>query len=360
MIRKLSILFVEMFKIALFVVGGGYAIIAVVDDVFSRKLKWLKEGEVVEQLPLFQMIPGILAGHAAVYVGRRVAGWQGSVVALVAVALPSILIFTAVSMGYEAIPLESPWLGAVFAGLRAALTGVIFAMIVRGWRKGIVGWQGYLAFGAATVALLAGVNVLLVIVVAIVCALVRGARTQVQSSPLAALLFLQYGLVALGGGYVLVPLYLQDFVGNSAPFLQIAEEEFANLMALTQMTPGPIGINAATFFGYRLWGLGGAFVSSLCLLLPGFVILSCALASLERFRENRYLQAVLTGMKPITLAMMFVAFLSFAKMSCDPRGICLSVGVVAAMLYTHLGVVKLIFLSAGTSLVIEYLLYLYK
>ena len=68
--RKLARLFFEMFRIALFVIGGGFAIIAVCDDVFSRKLKWTKEGELLDMLPLYQMIPGILAAHNAVYVGR--------------------------------------------------------------------------------------------------------------------------------------------------------------------------------------------------------------------------------------------------------------------------------------------------
>ncbi len=361
MTRRLFILFFEMFKIALFVVGGGYAIIAVVDEVFAKKLKWLEEGEVMNQLPLFQMIPGIIAAHSAVYVGRRIAGWWGSAVALAGIALPSILVFTAVSMGYNHIPLESWWLKALFAGLRAALTGVILAMIIRGWRKGMIGWQAYLSFALATGALLAGVNVLVVIGIAIAAALARTACvSRVQSSPLAALLFLQYGLVALGGGYVLVPLYLQDFVGPNAPFLQLAEEEFANLIALTQMTPGPIGINAATFFGYRLFGTGGAFITSFCILLPGFLMLSGALASLERFRENRWVQSVLAGIKPITLAMMSVAFLSFAKMSATPLGICLALAVAAVTLWGKIGVVKLIFLSAGTSLAVEFLVYLYK
>ena len=71
---KLVRLFFEMFRIALFVVGGGYAIIAVADDTFSRKLKWTKEGELLEALSLFQTFPGIMAAHCAIYVGRKVAG----------------------------------------------------------------------------------------------------------------------------------------------------------------------------------------------------------------------------------------------------------------------------------------------
>ena len=66
-------LFVEFFRISLFVIGGGYAILAVADSVFS-KLKWIREGELLDELPVFQMVPGIIATHTAVYVGRKVAG----------------------------------------------------------------------------------------------------------------------------------------------------------------------------------------------------------------------------------------------------------------------------------------------
>ncbi len=368
MARKLFILFYEMFKIALFVVGGGYAIIAVADEVFAKKLKWTDEGELMGQLSLFQMIPGIMAGHAAVYVGRKAAGWLGSLVALVAVALPSILIFSVVSMGYDVIPLENRWLGAAFAGLRASLTGVIFAMLVRGWKKSVVGWRDWLLLVLATAALFGGVHVMLVVGCAVVLGLMRArdartAGTRLLSSPLAPLLFLQYGLVAFGGGYVLVPLYLQDFVGTAAPYLQLPPEEFANLMALTQMTPGPIGINAATFFGYKLFGFGGAVATSLCLLFPGFVILSLALASLEKFRENVYVKNVLAAVRPVTIAMMVTALWSFAGMSLWTQTCCevnfhpfawlLAFGTAAAMLSRRASVVRLIFVCAALSVVAE-------
>ena len=151
--RKLIRLFYEMFSIALFVVGGGYAIIAVADETFSRKLKWTKEGELTDQLPLFQMIPGIMAGHAAVYVGRKAAGFVGSCVAVLGVALPSVVIFTLVSMGYDRIPLDNRWLVAAFGGLRAALTGIILAMVVRTWPKSVKGWRGHLGWGLSLAAL---------------------------------------------------------------------------------------------------------------------------------------------------------------------------------------------------------------
>lgn len=365
--KTLARLFFEMFRIALFVVGGGYAIIAVADEVFSRKLKWTREGELVEGLSLFQTFPGIMAGHCAVYVGRKVAGPLGSAVALAAVALPSLAIFLFVSMGYGAIPIGNPWLVAAFGGLRSALTGVIAGMIVRGWTKSVRGIYGYSAAAVAFVLLVCGANPALVLVAAMVAGVVveyaprAGASRRFNSLGVVMLIFLKYGALAFGGGYVLVPMYIRDFVGAGASLLQLPPEEFANLMALTQMTPGPIGINAATFFGYRLGGVAGAAVATAALVLPGSILLSLALASLERFSGSRVVKGVLAGVKPATMALMLSAALSFAGMSlwsiADGGGFSIHLDAIALAVFAcyatvsrRLGVMHTIFACAAASL----------
>ena len=65
----LWLLFFNFFKIALFVVGGGYAIILAAEDIFIRKLHWLRDGELMDMLAIIQTIPGLMAGNAAIYVG---------------------------------------------------------------------------------------------------------------------------------------------------------------------------------------------------------------------------------------------------------------------------------------------------
>ena len=124
--RKLIEFLWEMFKVSLFVIGGGYAIIAVADDVCAKK-KWTKEGELVDALPVFQMIPGLIATHTAVYVGRKLSGIPGAFLGVLAVALPSIVIFAIVSCCYSAVPINSPILDSAFTGLRSALVGIIAA-----------------------------------------------------------------------------------------------------------------------------------------------------------------------------------------------------------------------------------------
>ena len=180
-------------------------------------------------------------------------------------------------------------------------------------------------------------------------------------------IFLKYGALAFGGGYVLVPMYIRDFVGAAAPCLQLPAEEFANLMALTQMTPGPIGINAATFFGFRLGGVLGAALATVALVLPGSILLSLALASMERFSESRVVKGILAGVKPVTMSLMLSAAWSFAGMSMwsmsangglfiDGVAMALAGFAAFATIRKVCGVMQTIFICAFASLAIHAIL----
>lgn len=357
--KKLAQLFWEIFKISLLVIGGGYAIIVVADQVFARK-KWTEEGELLTQLPIFQMVPGLLAAHTAVYIGAKTAGALGAAVGVLAVAVPAVGIFTFVSICYEMLPLNNPWLLSAFVGLRASLTGIIAAAVLRSAQKSLTSvfaWSLMLAaLGALT---LGGVAVPWVLLAAMVIGVGSAAIPERKSGqrfgavgwPL--LLFLKYGLLGFGGGFVLVPMYLEDFVGASAPYLQISENLFSNIMALAQMTPGPVGINYATFFGYRLAGIPGALIASAFILLPGSVMVYWAIKSLDRFHENRWVRGFMRGIRPTSISLMLVALWVFAKSSFvgfAPVAIALISG--ALIYFRKANVVLLIILSALAALVL--------
>ena len=362
LLLRLAELFWELFRISLFVIGGGYAIIAVADGVFAKK-GWTEEGELIDRLPVFQMVPGIVATHTAVYVGNKVAGGIGSLVGVAAVAIPSVVIFTFVSAGYASLPLDNQWLVSAFVGLRSALTGIIAATVVRSAKKVLDPFSA-VVFGLAFAALAFGVLPVWAVLLAAMGAglaaefSTRGGASGKFRSPawLGTLLFLKYGLLCFGGGFVLVPMYIEDFVGAAAPYLQIPTEEFSNLMALTQMTPGPIGVNGATFFGYRLAGVAGALAASAALLLPGSILAFAAFRSLERFSASRAVRGILRGVRPASVALMTVALWSFAKMSVF--GPCMQVDMLAAALVAgsayvayrkKLNLVLLILLCAAAS-----------
>ena len=330
--KRLWSLFFELFKISLFVVGGGYAIIAVADSVFSKK-GWTEEGELLGKLPVFQMVPGLIATHVAVYVGRKVAGAVGSLLGVTAVAIPSVVIFTFVSAGYDSLPLDNAW-------LKAAFVGIIAATIVSGWRRSLPNVFSYAVMTIAALAIMffkfdvAMVLMLSMVAGAIkICACREKSPKRVfRSSLFPLLLFLKYGSLCFGGGFVLVPMYMEDFVGVTAPFLQISDVEFSNLMALTQMTPGPIGVNGATFFGYRLAGIAGAIAASAMLLLPGSLLVYVALGSLEKFEQVTFVRGILAGAKPASVALMLSALMVFAAQSVASGGALSAVLAAAAFL----------------------------
>ena len=318
--RILLSLFWEFFRLSLFVVGGGYAIIAVADDACARR-GWTAEGELLDHLPVFQSMPGLIAAHTAVYVGNKVAGVLGAVVCVAAVAIPSVVIFAFVAVGYRSLPLDNAFLKSALVGLRAALAGIVAAAIVRSWRRSLPDAFSYFLAASAVLAMaVLGANVVVVLLAAMAAGLASrasgggapAARKTFRSSGLALLVFLKYGLVGFGGGFALVPLYVADFVGPGAAYLQVTAEEFSDVMALSQMTPGPIGVNCATFFGYRLLGLPGALVASALLLLPGFAICLLAVRSLDRFRGSRFVEGLMRGVRPASVALMLCAFRIFA------------------------------------------------
>lgn len=378
-LRTLWLLFREMAFLAAFVIGGGYVILSVADERFSRKYQWIRTGELFEMLPLFQMIPGIIGGHTAVYLGNRVAGPLGALVASAGMMLPSVVIFLAISLAYRSIPIGSACMAAVFLGLRAALTGVLAEMVVRTWRRSVSGVFGYLVCPLAVLAMIVGkVSPALVIVAGMLSGLAVEFR---RGRPPAAdadgakvfrsfwaipLLFVGYGLMAFGGGFVLVPVYLRDFVGETARFLQLAPADFANIMALTEMTPGPVAANCATFFGFRLGGVAGALVATASLLLPGAVILYAALRSLDRFRSSVVVRGILHGVRPVTSALLFCATWAIAGMSVwrstsdglafSPLACALAVATFLLVTTKRLGAVPTIVLSALTSLLASLLM----
>ena len=360
--KKLFALFFELFKISLFVIGGGYAIIAVADQVFSKK-GWTEEGELLGRLPVFQMVPGLIATHVAVYVGGKVAGKAGAALGVAAVAIPSVVIFTFVSAGYDSLPLDNEWLKSAFTGLRSALTGIIAAAIAAGWRKALPDFFAYAVMaGAAFAIAVFRVDVALVLCAAMALGVAEvrrrrsGEKKVFRASYLPLLVFLKYGALCFGGGFVLVPMYIEDFVGAGAPFLQISEVEFSNLMALTQMTPGPIGVNGATFFGYRLAGIPGALAASAFLLLPGSVLVYAALRSLEKFSSSAAVRGILRGAKPASIVLMLSALAVFAGQSVTGGGLTAAALCAAAFVLMRrklLGPMAVIALSALASCLVH-------
>ena len=113
--------------------------------------------------------------------------------------------------------------------------------------------------------------------------------------------FLQIGALSFGGGYAAMPL-IQEQIVTQHSWLSL--QEFADLVAIAEMTPGPIAINAATFVGTRLAGVPGALTATLGCILPSCLLLTLLSRLYLRYRELDTLQGVLTSLRPAVVAMI--------------------------------------------------------
>ena len=119
--------------------------------------------------------------------------------------------------------------------------------------------------------------------------------------------FFQIGLFSFGGGYAAMPL-IQNQVVDINGWLTMSE--FADVITISQMTPGPIGINAATFVGLRIGGIQGAIVATLGCVLPSCVIVLSLAYIYYKYRGLSVVQGVLIGLRPAVIAMIASAGLA--------------------------------------------------
>lgn len=124
--------------------------------------------------------------------------------------------------------------------------------------------------------------------------------------------FFQIGLFSIGGGYAALPL-IQHQVVELHGWLTMAE--FADVITISQMTPGPIAINAATFVGTRLGGIPGAVVATVsCVLAPCIIVLILAVLY-AKYKNLRLVQGVLEGLRPAVVGLIASAALTILMLS---------------------------------------------
>lgn len=119
--------------------------------------------------------------------------------------------------------------------------------------------------------------------------------------------FLKIGAFSFGGGYAAIPL-IQNEVVTTHHWL--AMKEFTDLITISQMTPGPIAVNSATFVGLRLGGFLGAGVATLGCILPSCIIVSVIAYLYLKYRTLDLLQGVLKTLRPAVVAMIATAGVS--------------------------------------------------
>lgn len=141
--------------------------------------------------------------------------------------------------------------------------------------------------------------------------------------------FLQIGLFSIGGGYAAMPLIEQQVVELNH---WLTMTEFADIVTISQMTPGPIAINAATFVGIRVAGIPGALAATLGCVLPSCVIVLTLAFVYYKYRGLSTIQGVLEGLRPAVVALIASAGVSIALLAFYSAGAVdwIAIGVFAA------------------------------
>lgn len=120
------------------------------------------------------------------------------------------------------------------------------------------------------------------------------------------LAFLQIGMFSFGGGYAALPLIQEQVMKNG----WLSATEFTDLITISQMTPGPIAVNSATFVGIRIGGIAGALAATLGCILPSCILVMGLAWLYLRYRKLSMLQSVLETLRPAVVAMIAAAGVS--------------------------------------------------
>ena len=132
---KLLILFLTFMKIGALTFGGGYAMIPIIEDEVTKKRKWISEIEIMDILAISESTPGPIAVNTATYVGYKVAGVTGGIIATLGLAVPSFIIIFVISFFYKDF-IQWPVISAMFKGLKIGVIILLFSAVLR-LRKGV-------------------------------------------------------------------------------------------------------------------------------------------------------------------------------------------------------------------------------
>lgn len=165
--------------------------------------------------------------------------------------------------------------------------------------------------------------------------------------------FVRIGLFAFGGGYATIPFMVNIVVDEMH---WITYNEFLQVITISQMTPGPISVNAATYIGYQVAGIAGATVATIGFVLPPMLLVLIAIRILKRLETNPVITQIVRSLRPAVIALIAAAAYSVLSGGGinDLKGVIIAV-VAFILLRTRKLDPVIILLLAGIAGVILYL-----
>lgn len=169
-------LFVSFFKIGLFTFGGGYAMLPIIERELIEKRGWCDEETLLDIFAIAQCTPGVIAVNTATFIGHKLHGVFGGVVATGAVILPSLLIITCIAAFIENFA-SLPLVAHALAGIRVAVSALILVTLYKMLRKNVKGVFAAVLFGVSVLlALFTDISPIYFVLAAIIIGLIFGSK----------------------------------------------------------------------------------------------------------------------------------------------------------------------------------------
>ena len=388
--KKVSVL--EIFRAFIYLGSTAYGGLAMVEPIRRRVIQekgWLNQKEFLDGLAFCQLVPGATVVQLAAYVGFHLRKTKGAVAAAGAFIFPAFLIMVTLSWLYFRYG-ELAWVTTVSKGLGAVVIALLvqtlwrFQEIVRRhWLDAALSLLtlGALWCGANYLAVFLGAGLLRLILswkllslpssldegtagsapnpglvvtqvagsLIVLALVVWGLWNQNKQLGLMSLIFLKIGVIAFGGGYVMVPILQWDMVDHLG---WLTLHQFLDGILLGFVTPGPI-IITATFIGFWIKGLLGAVVGTVAIFLPPILIIIFLSPYYQWVKESRWMRPVIQGILCALVGMLVLVVFQMGRASLvNWQSWVIMVGAAVGLIAFRVNLFLVVIAAAGISLLI--------
>jgi len=336
--KKLLDLMLVSLKIGSTSFGAPTAHIAMMEDEYVRKRKWVTPEHFLDLLAAANLIPGPNASETCYHVGYVHAGYPGLLVAGFSFLLPAFIASMVLSSVYVRFG-SLPELEGLFYFLNPLVLGIVLVTTWRIGKSSLVGWEQFVLFGLALAGKLVHVNEVLIMLGcgALAVLLHYGIKRKTPTpgsllfsfAPLPVIVmafkmmfetvsdrawqifwyFLRTGSVLFGSSLVLFALIEKDVIDR---FGWLTTQQLTDAIAVGQITPGPV-LSSSTFVGFLAGGFWGGVASTVGVFLPSFIIVAITAPLVKKMRENAITSAFLKGVNAAVVALILMVCVDLAR-----------------------------------------------
>jgi chromate transporter len=304
--------------------GGPAVHIALMRQEVVERRGWLSEQHFLDLVGATNAIPGPNSTELAIHIGRERAGWKGLLVAGTAFIAPAALIVLVLAwlyVEYGATPAAENVLYGIAPVVIAIVADALWKLARVAAKGPVLSLLGVIVFGLY----LWGVNEILLLAsaAAVASVMANGRRIVGSGTPVIVtaaasfiqwsaqpqssvdlsrlfLLFLKFGSVVFGSGYVLLAFIRADLVSRLG---WLTNEQLVDAISIGQFTPGPV-FTTATFIGYLVAGFAGALLATLAIFLPSFLFVAGLNPLIPKIRRSPWLGSALDGLNIASVGLM--------------------------------------------------------